>query len=393
MFRGSRARARIAFFVATSMLVPVVVGATSTSARAESAASPRAASPSFVGPLISHAENATTSWGRDGGITVPLPNGRDFWIFGDTPRYQYVSGKWKLNAFIYGSSGGEIAYTSGRKPSGQFSEVVPRRAVSARNQPSQLLPSPSLYIPDGSGRACNKANGGPSTGANRWPTGAALMPDKTNVLIPYIGVCVINATKFTAESWGFALFNWKTTRFSAVKDVWKPKKSGASIPPILNRGSPIISGSKVTFFSGDCCTQKSHTYATAVPANVSALSRQSSYSPRAIAHLYPSPNMAVVAASKTQRHLTMYQMVDSRGRYRLLKASKPTGPWSVLSSGVLPRCNRGYQCISVELHPELSTASKMLVSYYQPDFGPGVATKHPHPHPPLGHVVLAYLPG
>jgi hypothetical protein len=161
----------------------------------------------------------------------------------------------------------------------------------------------------------------------------------------------------------------------------------------LNRGSPIISGTKVTFFSGDCCTQSSHTYATTVPASVSALRKQSSYSPHVIPGLYPAPSMAVVAASGTQRHLTMYQLVDSNGTYRLLKASSPMGPWSVLGTGVLPRCNKGLQCVSVELHPELSTTSKMLVSYYLPGYGPGVASKHPDSHPPLGHVVLAYLPG
>jgi hypothetical protein len=198
------------------MLAPIVVGAASTSARAESAASPRAASPTLVGPLISHAENTVRSWGRDGGITVPLPNHRDFWIFGDTPRYQYEGGRWRLTAFIYGSSAGEIGFKLGQRPSAPFSEVVRQRTVSASNQPSQLLPSPSLYIPDGTGRACNKANGGSSAGADRWPTGAALMPDKTNILIPYIGVCVLSATNFTAESWGFALFDWKSNRFSVA---------------------------------------------------------------------------------------------------------------------------------------------------------------------------------
>jgi hypothetical protein len=90
----------------------------------------------------------------------------------------------------------------------------------------------------------------------------------------------------------------------------------------------------------------------------------------------------------------MYQMAGTKGQYKLLKATKPTGPWSKLGAGTLPKCNSSPgQCISVELHPELSTSSRMLVSYYLPGFGPGVPNKHPYPHAPLGHVVMAYVPG
>jgi hypothetical protein len=46
----------------------------------------------------------------------------------------------------------------------------------------------------------------------------------------------------------------------------------------------------------------------------------------------------------------------------------------------------------VALHPWLSTSSKMLVTYYVPGYGPGIATKHPAPGGALGHVVMAYLP-
>ena len=38
----------------------------------------------------------------------------------------------------------------------------------------------------------------------RWPTGAALMPDKKNVLVPYMDVCVVAAGAYAVEGWGFA---------------------------------------------------------------------------------------------------------------------------------------------------------------------------------------------
>lgn len=392
MFRGSRSRARIVPFVVAGALVSAVPGALPKAAQADAAA-PRAASPRFVGALVSHAENATTSWGRDGGLTVPLPNGKDFWLFGDTPRYTYQGGRWRLTAFLYGSSAGMISYTTGRKPNSAFYEVNVRRKLSASNQPAEFLPRPALYMPDGSGRACNKKNGGASAGASRWPTGATLMPDKTNVLISYVGVCVISATNFTVESWGFAMYDWKTNRFSVgPSDVWKPQRSGAALSTTLNRGSPIIVNKKVTFFSLDGAGRG---LTTTVPANTTALRKKSGYVAKAIPGLPPTLILAVRQPSSTQRHLTMYQLSGpKRGQYRLLSSASPTGSWKTIGSGTLPRCGTApAACMSVSLHPELSTSNQMLVSYYLPGYGPGVATKHPYPHPPLGHVVLAYLPG
>ncbi len=385
MLRGSRSRARIALLIAASALVPVVVGSTANIAEAASA--------SFLGPPVSRAENATTSWGRDGGISVPLPDGRVFFIFGDTPRYTYTGGQWKLTGFIFGSSAGEVAFKPGHPPSAPFYEVVAGKSLSSSNQPHQFLPTPRLYLPNG--KLCNKANGGPSTGAARWPTGAAVMPDKTNILIPYIGVCVVSASKYYPQSWGFAEFNWKTNRFSvAPVDVYPASKSNPGLPFVFNRYSPVISGHNVTFFSNSCCASDSHTFATTLPANTSALRKRASYKAKVIPGLFPAPVQSVVPPTKAQPHLTMYQQVDTVGRYRLLKASKPSGPWKVLSTGTLPRCNKSpTPCISAALHPWFSTSSRMLVSYYLPGFGPGVPNKHPYPHPPLGHVVMSYIPG
>jgi hypothetical protein len=44
------------------------------------------------------------------------------------------------------------------------------------------------------------------------------------------------------------------------------------------------------------------------------------------------------------------------------------------------------------LHPELSPAGRMNISYHLPAFGPGVATKHPYPREPLRHVVTSSIP-
>ena len=60
--------------------------------------------PRFLGPVLSVRENGDTSYGRDGGFSVPLGNRSAFWIFGDSPRWRYVKGKWRLRGFVPGST-------------------------------------------------------------------------------------------------------------------------------------------------------------------------------------------------------------------------------------------------------------------------------------------------
>jgi hypothetical protein len=87
----------------------------------------------------------------------------------------------------------------------------------------------------------------------------------------------------------------------------------------------------------------------------------------------------------------MYQLTGASGSYRLLRAPQATGPWTVEASGVLPGCSSAPRpCSSIHVHPELSSASEMIVSYWLPGYGPGVAG-HPDPTDELNHVVMASL--
>jgi hypothetical protein len=261
------------------------------------------------------------------------------------------------------------------------------------------LPQPSLYIPDGSGNPCNPLYGTAATNPARWVTGAALMPDRTNILISYIGVCVLSGAGYGVESWGFTMFNWKTRRFSVKPvDVFPPQPSGAEHPHELRFGSPIIANGKVTFFSSTRCDNQScdaprSVFTTTMPAKAAALKNPASYDNRnVVPSLHSVPNMTVSPKSKTRPYLTMYQFAGELGQYTLLKAPAPNGPWKRFASGSLPKCNTGRACVSVALHPLFSSSSRMVASYYVPGYGPGVK-KHPDPSGTLGHVVLASLPG
>jgi hypothetical protein len=353
-----------------------------------------APSAQFHGPLLSYAENTNTSWGRDGGFSVPLPNGTDFWVFADTPRYEYKDG-WKLTAFIPGTTAAVGKFTPGRPPAEPLTEVHPGGKLSPDNKPTLFMSNPfALRMPDASGRPCTKANGGPKANQVRWVTGAALMPDQTNVLIPYLLVCVIAEQTFQAQGWGFALFNWKTRKFSAKPfDVFPGRHDGGGYPSTQFFGSPIVDKSNVTFYSWTCCAPDSHVFATTMRATASALRSRASYIPKVVASLPATFYVHAAPRSKYHSRFTLYESTDAEGGYKVFSAVAPAGPWTQVASGVLPRCgSKPRPCQSIALHSEVSAKSRLLVSYHLAAYGPGVASKHPYPHDPLRHVVMASVP-
>ena len=238
--------------------------------------------PTLKGPILSRAETPSITWARDGGVTVPLPNGKDFWIFGDAPRYQWTKSGWHMNTFIYGSTAAQRSFTPGKPLAGPLTEVHVGHPTKTTNGPTQFLPLPHLYIPDGSGRACTKANGGRTVESVRWVTGATLMPDKTNIFIPYVEVCVMSEFGYVSEGWGFTLYNYKANKFSMKPyAVFPPSTDGTSLPSNELYGSPILKNGKITFYSWSFGGSAGGIYSTTVKATLAALKNPSSYAPHA----------------------------------------------------------------------------------------------------------------
>jgi hypothetical protein len=246
-------------------------------------------------------------------------------------------------------------------------------------------------MPDGTGRVCNKQNGGLTAGAVRWVTGAVLLPDQTNILVSYMGVCVLSAVDFTVQAWGYAQYNWKTNAFTVKPvDVFGPAPSGAELPTNLRYGSPVVANGAVTFFSLTCCVPAT-IYTATVPNTVAALGNPGSYTRRPISGIPGSPLISVSGKTPNHPHLSMYQL-GPNGNYRLLRAPKPSGPWTTEGTGQLPGCASAPRlCSSVHLHPELSSAAQMNLTYWLPGHGPGVPG-HPDPTDEMNHLVMASLP-
>jgi hypothetical protein len=321
-----------------------------------------------------------------------LPNGRNFWVFGDSPRFQWIKGRWRMNAFILGSTAAQRRFTPGKPPAGPLNEVWVGHPTRATNTPRQFLPNPKLYMPDGSGRPCNRANGGSKAQQVRWVTGMALMPDRTNILMPYVEVCVLGEFGYHSQGWGFTLYNYKTNKFSMKPySVFPATPDGAPVSSQVF-GSPIIKGGKVTFYSW-AWRADGGIYTTTMNATVKALKKPASYEPKLVPDLPRTYNLSVSPPSKTHAKITMYVLTGDKGEYAIYAASAPTGPWSQVASGQLPGCDTSpLPCRSFALHPELSPAKRLIVSYYLHGFGPGIATKHPAPDQPMPHTVMASIP-
>jgi hypothetical protein len=353
--------------------------------------------PKLLGPVLSRVENPNVSLGRDGGFSTPLPNGLDFWAFADTPRYEFRNNQWRLVSFIPGSTAGEVKFTPG-KPltiTTPLTEVRPGAVLRSTNQPAQFMPTPVAFLPDGSGLHCDRGYAGTRKAFSvRWPVGAAVMPDKTNVLVPYAIVCVLNETQYYPQGWGFALFNYKTQRFTVrPTDVFRPQSDGETMSSVNMFGSPLILGNKVTFYSWMCCSVDPGVYVTTVDATVAALKNKASFVPQLVPSLPPTYDLNAAPRSKYHSKYTMYLLTSAAGDYAIYTATGPKGPWTQTATGTLPRCDTApVGCHSMALHPELSPTGRLIVSYHLSAYGPGVPTKHPYPHEPLRHVVLATIP-
>jgi hypothetical protein len=343
----------------------------------------------YLGPVLARGESLTASLQRDAGMSVPLPNGKDLWIFGDTGEFVDTGG-WVSNGFVGGSTIAKGGNSRGRVPKTLKNASV-HGALRSEGGPTQFLPTPTdVYLPDGSRRRCGVSNG--TSYSARWPTGAALL-DPSTVLVSYVDVCVLSSTSSSAEGWGIAEYGWRNNRLRAGPfDVIAPTVDGAQISPAQSLGSPVVADGRVTFFSSACphlfvaCPSGS-VFETSVVDAADALENPMSYAPRAVSVSDPTgwQPMGISVSPDPNGSFTLVEQTSIGGSFRLFGASTVGGPWLPGGSGILPGCSsspHGF-CYAFVGHPELSSSTQYVVSYFKPDAGPD---------PMAGHLVLASVP-
>ncbi|HWC38564.1 MAG TPA: hypothetical protein VG476_08550, partial [Acidimicrobiales bacterium] len=251
-------------------------------------------------------------------------------------------------------------------------------SLSAGHPPTLYMPAPTnIYLPDGSGRRCSS---GPGRYPARWASGAALIPQTSDALVTYVDVCVTGSLQFDVEGWGFMEYNWQTNNLDlGPDDVFPPSPSGAALPPERQLESPVIRDGRVDLFSFNCTALYAsclagQTYFATVLDTPAALSNAASYrvAPAATdgSTLWRPAGIAV--ATYPDAPLRMIEMTGIAGTYDVLTAASPAGPWHLETSAALPGCQtlRSGFCYALVGHPELSTPSQLVITYYDPGAGP-----------------------
>ena len=336
-------------------------------------------------PVRSSYESTTRNVYRDIGLSVVLPDGHELWIFGDTNVLQHANQGWTSVNFLDGSSALEARYTRGH---------VPHGSEYPTGTPSQFLPLPEhVYLPDGSGRACVKGISDAAFPA-RWPTGVMVMPHSPDVLITYAVVCVFVSPGGTPgsqnEGWGYALFNWRHQFFDhGPVDVFKPGTGGGAFPTSREFGAPVIDHGRLTLFSSTCSADylgfcaSGQAYSVTMPPTIAALDNPSSYQVQPIAtDGSASWKPLSVSVGRYSTGLRLIEWTTIGGTYAIFSASSVGKPWHLDHEGTLPGCqgHNGF-CFALNGHPELSTPTRVFVSYVDPNSGP------------IGHVVISAVPG
>jgi len=330
-----------------------------------------------TGLVSSTAERLTNiSIGRDGGYSVPLDGNKSFWIFGDT----MVRTLDQVSKVLFFSPGSSVAIgpTSPTQLPTDLREVIPNVGIApllSKPITPAFLPKPKVAYLAGTKNLCSPAAG---RFAARWPSGATRLPGSPNILITFVDACV-NGPQSAVEGFGVAIWSSKTFKFVLpATDLVTPTAPGRQLNWATVWTSPIAQANgSVDFFStADDPTQPGTSLLRAAHvAKGSSLIKLASYVsqplPGPLNGSFPGRLLQVAAYPGEQPGTMTYRAIGSQfslGTARISSAPSLTGPWSDDGSAALPDCPRpqGTYCWSLIGHPELSTSSSLVVSYYAP---------------------------
>jgi hypothetical protein len=366
--------------------------------------------------VLSRLERAGgVSLARDCGYSAPLPANprRSLWLFCDTPvyvRHKTARGRvtWTLRQFISGSTAAAGQAVAGPGPAGrmpgQLSEVgtpglgaaaAPGSTPASGTPAAGGAPAPFLWRPAGlvtpAGLPCGDGAG---SYAASWISGVTRVPGTPDLLIAFNNYCVLNgAGGFLPEGFGLAEYDPATATVSNDVTVFSGTNLGTAAPAQL-LGSPVFSGRYLYLF-GPTCTALAHggcatgtVYEARVPASPLAWTDPLSYqwqrrgSPGSwtsdaaaatsiIAGARPSA-VSVAAFPVAGRPFILVEQTDIAGAFTVYESQAPAGTWKRITSGQVPcRPGTGYVnfCRAIIVHPELSTSTQLVLSYFDPGAG------------------------
>lgn len=345
------------------------------------------------------------SLARDCGYSQPLPASprRSLWLFCDTPVYVRkpdASGhlSWALKQFISGSTAA-VSPTVARpgaavRVPGRLSELgapgttpgTANGAVPGSRGPAPFLPAPTGLVTL-TGLPCGYGGGY----ATSWVSGVTRMPSSNDLLIAFNNYCVLSgAGGFLPEGFGLVEYDPATGTLSNEVTVFASVDlSIAASAKLL--GSPVFSGPYLYLF-GPTCTDLAFgrcATGTVFEARVAASPLDwadpfryqwwiggslGPWTPDAaaatsiIAGARPSA-VSVADFSAAGRQFILVEQTDIGGGFTVYESRAPAGPWRRIRSGRVPcRVGGGYAnfCRAIIGHPELSTRTELVLSYFNP---------------------------
>jgi hypothetical protein len=333
---------------------------------------------------------------RDCGFSAALPSspGQALWTFCDTAIY---SPQGTLIGFIGGSTAARGPYSPGLVPTGLSELPTPPAPIGAlpnQQAPARFLPVPGgLLAPDGV-TACGTA--GSNTYAASWISGLTRGPNKVlstgqnaqNLFyLTYLNVCV-NSTSWSVQSSGAAFYDPVANTFVSSATIFTRPSTSADLIWQRQLGSPIFSSDGYLYLFASHCDSAAFGACGAGRTILARTPWQSSsgwFSAGSYRYWTSSgwvsdPNAAQSVASGARPfavdvhtyangRLELVEQTTIAGNYRIWTASSPAGPWTAGTESVIPGCESSTTswCYAFIGHPELSTATTLLMSYYDPD--------------------------
>ena len=352
---------------------------------------------------------------RDCGFSQPLPADptRSLWLFCDSDIYAFNSARrWTQSRIINGSTAAEGPVTRGKTPDGLSEVATPGsgvRPIPNDDAPEQFLPTPS-GLHTSAGLPCDRANG---TYAASWISGVTADAARgADVLISFNDVCVsISSGRAEVEGFGLTEYDPATNTLDSPVTVFTAAKGQAmAAQEVL--GSPIFVGGDLYLFGSRCAEMYDATcvphrgnavYLARVTANSAAWANAGSYrwyaghsvwtaKARGATSIFSGSRpleISVESFADVGKGLVLIEQTNDVGAFTVYQATRPAGDWVETTSASLPCTTEGVSfCRAIIGHPELSTGSDLLVTY----FDPGAEPYYNHGAGPEGHVMATVVP-
>ncbi len=344
--------------------------------------------------VVSRYETASgNTVSRDCGFSAPLPSasGQALWTFCDTAINNPAG---TVIGFIGGSTAASGSYTAGQVPSTLSELPTPPAApaLPSTRAPAPFLPTPAGLVLPGTTTACGAS--GTSSYAASWITGLTRGPNRTIsgrsgsslLFLTYTNVCVYN-NAWTTQSYGVTFYDPASNQLVGAATVF-PRPATGELAWQRRLGSPTFAADGYLYLYTSLCTSSAF---GACGAGTVALARtpwsaSTGWSNAAGYQYWTGSAWSTDPATATSalpdarpfgidvrvfpgRGYVAIEQTTIAGHFRVWTAAAPTGPWTAGAETVLPGCasTTTSWCYAFIGHPELSTATSLYISHYQPD--------------------------